>query len=123
MWKWLVTFALLLLLSVYLWAKAHSWNTFHYQLSAPVISPNGLYYAQVFEVPDGEPKAYGSGVYIGYRLIPPWLSSTLVFAAYCRDETLNWVSAQKLHVSCRTSDDPILLPAPADIVVEFSPRS
>lgn len=123
MWKWLAALLFLLLFAAALWAKSVSWRTDHFQLSEPMVSPSGLYYAQVFKVPDGLPKAYGDGVYIGYRFVPPWLNSTLVFSAYCRDTSLNWSDSQELEVSCRTSDEPLHSPAPAGITVKFSRRS
>ena len=123
MWKWIIAFALLLLVIAGLGIKFLTWRTYNFQLSEPVVSPNGLYYAQVFEMPDGSPKAYGSGVYIGYRFIPAWLNSTLVFAAYCRDTTLNWPTSQELEISCRTKDDPLFSQPPSGITVRFSRRS
>ena len=70
MWKWVAAFVVFLLVATGLWAKSLTWRTNNFQISEPVVAPNGLYYAQVFEIPDGSPKAYGDGVYVGYRFVP-----------------------------------------------------
>jgi hypothetical protein len=95
------------------------WLAEHSGRGGAMTSPDGRYTAKFFSLPEGAAVPYGSGVYVRYRYLPLWSTSTLVFGGYCdRDSRLYWRGSRELVVACKPTEGmPKRFPAPDNIVV------
>ena len=117
--KYVISAVLLLVLSAGLWAYSFLWNFEHGPIGSPAVSPNGLYVAQFYHLPETSQKAHGQGVYVRYRFVPGWVTSTDVFASYCKSgERLAWHASNELTIYCDTSDKPIFMTPPRNVRVK-----
>ncbi len=116
--RYVVTSISLLLIAAGLAGYIILWHADHRAIAVPMSSPDGEYIAQFYVLSEGSAKANGDGVLVHHYLVPPWLNSTLVFAAHCEQGELAWRSEKDLSVICEVSQGkPLLFPPPSGIVV------
>lgn len=117
-----IVMVLISALAIYAWAVA--WGLERVEIGTNAASPDGDYVAQFYTLPENSVIPYGQGVYVHRRLVPVWLSSRLVFAAYCGPNTqLHWRTRRELVITCNvTEGEPKVLPPPKGIVVTHASR-
>lgn len=95
------------------------WHAERSDHGGAMTSPDGRYVAKFFSLPEDAAVPYGSGVYVRYRYLPLWSTSTLVFGGYCdRDSRLYWRSSRELVVACKPTEGvPKRFPGPGNIAV------
>jgi len=118
-----VLFALLAIAGIY--GKALLWGVDHTAIGPPSVSANGLYVSRFYTLPETSEVPYGLGVFVRLRFIPAWISSDIVFAAYCaNDQHIDWKEPKEIVVSCDVQEGkPHFFPAPHGIKVTHAGSS
>lgn len=113
----LIVIALISAMATYAWSI--EWSLERVEIGTNAVSPNGDYVAQFYTLPENSIIPYGQGVYVHRRFVPVWVSSRLVFAAYCGPNTqLHWRTPRELVVTCNVIEgEPKMLPPPKGILV------
>ena len=111
---------ILVVLAGFTFRRYMNWTYDHVAMSEPVNSPDGLYVAQFYDMPEQSNWPYGRGAFVSPRFVPPWLYSDLVFASYCRRESLAWAAVRSLVVTCATDGTSSkVFPAPGGISIRL----
>ena len=117
-----ITIILISAMVTYYWSVA--WGVERMEIGVKAVSPDGDNIAQFYTLPENSVTPYGHGVYLHRRLVPAWVSSRLVFAAYCSPNMqLHWRTPKELVVTFNVIEgEPKVLPPPKGIVVTHASR-
>ena len=117
--KYVAALLLVLLALAGIYARVLLWEIDHTPIGPASVSPNGLYVSRFYSMPESSEVPYGLGVLVNLRFVPPWISSDLVFAAYCvNGEHMDWKEPKEIVITCAIEEGkPHFFPPPHGIKV------